>query len=214
MSARRSSAGQAIVVLALGMTVILAGAAVVIDGGNAMAQQRGTQNATDSAALAGAVVIAEKMGGATRSDADVVAAMSNVFSNNESTMETSYYISFEGTVVGTVGRGGSIPSDAAGIDTSGRRTFNTFLAAVAGQSVWTAGARATAVAGSLRSVCSAADGCGVMPVTFSIPITGCDGTNRPLRIGVDWALVSLDTALADQGVGDYESIVPLCKNGP
>jgi hypothetical protein len=51
-------------------------------------------------------------------------------------------------------------------------------------------------------------------MTFSIPITTCDGTNRPLRIGVDWPIVGLQTALADRGTGRYESIVPLCKNGP
>jgi Flp pilus assembly protein TadG len=205
--------GQAIVVLALSMTVILGATAIVIDGGNAMAQQRGTQNATDSAAFAGAVTIAEKMGGASRTDLDVVNAMYTSFANNGSAMNTAYYINFDGTVVGTVGRGGSIPSDASGIQANGERTFNTFLASVMGHNTWTAGASATVVAGSLRSVCSAADGCGVMPVTFSIPITSCDGTGRPLRIGVDWPLVSLKTAQADS-TGTYESIVPLCKNGP
>ncbi len=205
--------GQAIVVLALSMTVILGATAIVIDGGNAMAQQRGTQNATDSAAFAGAVTIAEKMGGASRTDLDVVHAMYTAFTNNGSAMNNAYYITFDGTVVGTVGRGGSIPHDAAGIQANGERTFDTFLASIMGQGTWTAGASATAVAGSLRSVCSAAEGCGVMPVTFSIPITACDGTGRPLRVGIDWPLVSLETAQADS-TGRYESIVPLCKNGP
>jgi Flp pilus assembly protein TadG len=111
----RSQAGQALAVLAISMTVILGATAVVIDGGNGMAQQRGTQNATDSAAFAGAVVLAEKMAGATRLDSDVVNAMTTAFANNGSTMSTSYYVSFEGSVLGTVGRGGSIPRDAAGI---------------------------------------------------------------------------------------------------
>lgn len=217
VSHRRTSAdgqrGQALAVLAISMTVILGATAMVIDGGNGMAQQRGTQNATDSAAFAGAVVIAEKMAGATRVDSDVVNAMNTAFTNNGSTMSTSYYISFEGTVLGTVGRGGSIPHDAAGIQATGQRTFNTFLASIMGQDTWTAGAGATAVAGSLRSICGAYDGCGVMPVTFSIPITACDGTGRPMRIGIDWPITSLQTALADTS-GQYESIVPLCKNGP
>jgi hypothetical protein len=139
--------------------------------------------------------------------------MNAAFANNGSAMNTAYYLNFDGAVVGTVGRGGSIPQDAAGIQAAGERTFNTFLASIMGQNTWTAGASATAVAGSLRSVCSAEDGCGVMPVAFSIPITSCDGTNRPLRIGIDWPLVSLKTARADSA-GTYESIVPLCKNGP
>jgi hypothetical protein len=210
---RRSRNGQALVVLALSMTVILGATAMVIDGGNAMVQQRGTQNATDSAAFAGAVVIAEKMGGATRMDSDVVAAMEGAFENNASEMGTAQYIEFDGDVAGTVGRGGSIPQDAAGIRALGSRTFDTFLASIMGESTWTAGAGATAIAGSLRSVCAAADGCGVMPVAFSIPITSCDGTGRPLRVGIDWSLVSVATAQADTD-GEYQSIVPLCKNGP
>ena len=199
--------------IVLSMTVVLAATAMVIDGGNAMSQQRGTQNATDAAALAAAVVIAEKMGGETRDDDDVEDTMVSVFGDNAASMGTSYYVDYDYNIVGTVGRGGSIPSDAAGVQATGTRTFDTFLAGMIGLDTWDAGAQATAIAGALRSICSASDGCGVMPVTFSIPITACDGTNRPLRVGVDWALVSLDVALADSS-GQYESIVPLCKNGP
>jgi Flp pilus assembly protein TadG len=210
---RRGERGQALVFITLSMAVVLAATAMVIDGGNAMSQQRGTQNAADSAALAGAVVIAEKMGGATRTDSDVRNAMLRSFSGNGSTMEPSFYVDYNENVVGTVGRGGSIPSDAAGVQATANRTFDTYLAGIVGLTSMEAGAEATALAGALRSVCSAADGCGVMPVTFSIPISSCDGTSRPLRIGVDWPIVSLETALADT-TGRYESIVPLCKNGP
>ena len=68
--------------MALSMTVILAATAMVIDGGNAMAQQRGTQNATDAAALAGALVIAEKMGGDDANRRRRRTAMLQSFSNN------------------------------------------------------------------------------------------------------------------------------------
>lgn len=210
----RREGGQALVLLALSMTVVLVATAMVIDGGNAMTQQRGTQNATDAAALAGALTIAEDMGGESKVDSDVRSAMLGAFSNNNATMGTSYYVDYQQNIVGTVGRGGSIPSDAGGVQVAGTRTFDTFLAGAIGLSSMTSGAGATAIAGALRSICSAADGCGVMPVTFSIPITTCDGSNRPLRIGVDWPLVSMDVALADQNVGQYESIVPLCQNGP
>ena len=211
---RRNEKGQALAIMAITMTVILAATAMVIDGGNAMAQQRGTQNATDAAALAGTIVIAEKMSGDSRTDADVVSAMTAAFSQNGGTsMSTSYYVSFGGSVVGTVGRGGGIPAEADGVRAGGQRTFDTFLAGLMGQPSWTAGATASALAGGLRSICAADDGCGVMPVTFSIPITSCDGTGRPLRLGVDWPLTTLATARADSS-GRYMSIVPLCKNGP
>ncbi len=213
MATRRKQGGQALPVLAIFLTVILGATAMVIDGGNAMSQQRGTQNATDSAALAGALVIAEKMGGTSRGDVDVALAVDDAFDTNGSEPGTSYYVDYTNTIVGTVGRGGSIPSDAAGITANGSRTFPTFVAGVLGMNELTSSAQATAYAGALRSLCSAQDGCGAMPVTFSIPITTCDGSNRPLRIGVDWPLVGLDVAQGEHG-HDYESIVPLCKNGP
>jgi len=212
-SRRDREVGQALVVMVVALSALLAAGAMVIDGGNAMAEQRGTQNAADAAALAGAVVVAEKFGGQTKTDSDVVSAMNNAYTQNGSSGNGSYYIDYNYNVVGTVGRGGSIPSEAGGIRAQGTRNFDTFLAGVVGINSWTANADATAMAGALRSVCAATDGCGVMPVTFSIPITSCDGTGQPLRIGVDWPLVGLDVAKADT-TGRYESIVPLCKNGP
>jgi Flp pilus assembly protein TadG len=205
--------GQALVFVALSMTVILGATAMVLDGGNAMAQQRETQNAADAAALAGAVVLAQDMGGDDHNDADVRTTMLQSFNSNGTSMGTSYYVDYLYNIVGTVGRGGSIPDDAAGIQVVGNRTFDTYLAGVVGLDTMTSGAGATAMAGALRSICSAANGCGVAPVTFSIPITTCDGSSRPLRIGVDWPLVSEDVARSDVD-GDYMSIVPLCKNGP
>ena len=43
---------------------MLAFVGLVIDGGNAWAQQRTTQNGTDAAAQGGATVLAQKLGGA------------------------------------------------------------------------------------------------------------------------------------------------------
>ena len=210
----RNQSGQALVVIVIGMTIVLGATAMVIDGGNAMAQQRQTQNATDAAALAGALTIAQDMGGESQSDNDVRSAMLDAFSENSALMTTAQYVDFDKNVLGSVGSGGSIPSDAAGVQTVGNRTFSTFLAGMMGLGSMTAGANATALAGSLRSVCSAADGCGVIPVTFSIPISTCDGQNRPLRIGQNWPLVSENIARADWDTGRYMSIVPLCTNGP
>ena len=210
---REGQGGQALVFVALSMTVILGATAMVLDGGNAMAQQRETQNAADAAALAGAVVLAQDMGGDDQNDADVRTAMLQSFNRNGTSMGTSYYVDYDYNIIGTVGRGGSVPDDAAGIQVLGNRTFDTYLAGVVGIDTMTSGAGATAMAGALRSICSAANGCGVAPVTFSIPITTCDGSSRPLRIGVDWPLVSEDVARADTS-GQYMSIVPLCKNGP
>src|SRR4029079_2923527 len=108
------------------------GAAIVIDGGNGMSQQRGTQNASDAAALAGVLVMAQKMGGQTKTDSDVLNAMTSAFTQNATTMQTSFYTDFDKNVVGTVGRGGSIPVNAWGVQANGRRQFNTLLAGAVG----------------------------------------------------------------------------------
>src|SRR3954469_5375230 len=110
----RRESGQTLPLVALMMPVTRGGAGMVVDGANAMAQQRGTQNAADAAALAGAVVIAEKMGGESHTDSDVMTAVTSAFTRNGSVNATSFYVDYTNGVVGTVGRGGSIPSDAGG----------------------------------------------------------------------------------------------------
>ena len=207
---RTGQSGQSIVVLAISMAVILAATAVVLDGGNAMAQQRGTQNATDSAALAGAVVIGQQFSGALKSDPDVLSAVSNAFSTNGTAMGTSYYVDFSMNHVGTVGEGGAIPAAASGVEANGTRSFNTLLAGIIGQSTWTAGATATALAGDWVGGCDANDGCASLPVVYSIPIITCDGTNRPLIVGGEYTSIGLPS----QATAANESIVPLCKTGP
>jgi len=75
-------AGQTLVVVALALTAILAMGALLVDGGNAYAQQRRTQNASDSASEAGATVLAQSLmsiasGGAPRTDTNVLAALNS-----------------------------------------------------------------------------------------------------------------------------------------
>ena len=50
---RRREGGQILVIFVGGLIALFLGVAVVVDGGNAMAQQRDTQNAADSASEAG-----------------------------------------------------------------------------------------------------------------------------------------------------------------
>jgi hypothetical protein len=212
-SRRQEQRGQALAVMVIGISVFVIASGMVLDGGNAMTQQRAVQNGADSAALAGAVVIIEQRGGAARDDDDVLDAITEAFADNGGQLASASYVDFARTAVGTVGQGGSIPASAWGVHATGTHTFSTLLAGFAGITTMTAGAEATALGGALRGVCSASDGCGVMPVTFSIPITTCDGTNRPLRVGIEWPLVGLSTALNDSS-GRYMSTVPLCTTGP
>jgi hypothetical protein len=210
---RRGEHGQALVIMTVALTVLLAMAALVIDAGNAMAQHRATQNASDAAAMAGASVIVEELAGVPRNDANVLAAVEGAFAANGTTFEFAEYVNENNIVVGSVGQGGGIPHNAYGVRATGYRDFPTFIAGFFGMSEMDATASATAISGEPQGVCPATEGCAVLPVTFSIPVRVCDGTNRPLRIGEEWPLVDLATAQADSS-GQHMSIIPLCTNGP
>lgn len=56
---RTGWSGQALVLIVLAMVAMMAMVGLIVDGGNAFVQQRDAQNASDSAAEAGAVVIAK-----------------------------------------------------------------------------------------------------------------------------------------------------------
>ena len=53
----RSRDGQVLVIVAAGMFVLIAMVGLIIDGGNALAQQRRAQNAADGIAMSGTAVI-------------------------------------------------------------------------------------------------------------------------------------------------------------
>ena len=53
-SRRRSERGQILVIMIVGIVTILIATSVIVDGGNAWAQQRSTENGADAAALVGA----------------------------------------------------------------------------------------------------------------------------------------------------------------
>jgi len=206
---RQRQHGQALVIAALSFTALLAMFGLVIDAGNAFVQQRGTQNGADSAALAGATVMVENMGGSPQNDAAVLTAVQASMSSNHSKLSSAWYVDWNGADVGTVGQAldGAIPSTAAGVHVRADRTFGTYVSGIVGISSLNVGADATARAGTL------AGGPG-LPLTFSVNISDCAG-NGSIIIGTNpWPTVSLATAMADRGVGQYEAIVPLCKTGP
>ncbi|HEY5629909.1 MAG TPA: pilus assembly protein TadG-related protein [Candidatus Limnocylindrales bacterium] len=149
--------GQILVVFALASTVIILAAGLVIDGGYALAQRRGAQNAADFAALAGARVIAEWVGGDTANgtDANVQSAIANSIQANQSAAITfgapngPVYVTSSGAPNGFVGAvaGGAIPAGTVGVTVASSRTWNPFFLGVAGFSNWTASAVATAKGG-------------------------------------------------------------------
>ena len=86
-SKRERQRGQMIMLFALALTAIILVVGLVVDGGYALVQRRNAQNAADFAALAGARIVAEKVGGDSTNgtDANVKAAIVNSLLVNKAT---------------------------------------------------------------------------------------------------------------------------------
>lgn len=210
--------GQVLAIMAIGLTGMLLMSALVIDGGNAWAQQRGNQNASDSASLAGSSVLLRNMAGDAQTNAAVLAAVQASFASNNTTFVSANYVDFARNDLGAIPNDGAPvltgPGAPVGVFARGTRTFGTYLAQLAGVTTLGTSAEATSIAGTADGVCSANSGCAVLPVTFSINTTDCAG-NGNIEIGKDlWPTVDLDDARADMGIGDLEAIYPLYKVGP
>lgn len=213
-----SDRGQILVIVAAGFLIMVAMVGLVIDGGHAWGRQRQTQNAADAAAEAGAIVLAQRLANVspTKTDAHVNAAVNAAFDASQASRQAAYYTDITAAMIDGSGAvttntasaaqvgGGSIPTNAAGVRAIGTQTFDTFLARVMGFTQFTTTAPATAVAGYISQVCSAAAGCDVMPVTVPVTVLGCDGSNNPAPVqpATDWS------------VSSQPLTVPLCKNGP
>ncbi len=214
-TARPDERGQILVMVAAGLVTLIAFIGVIIDGGNAWSQQRGMQNGTDAAAEAGAVVLAQRINGASRTDTDVAAAVANFGAKNNIQVPAAYYTDYTGSMLAPSGTittdpsaaarvgGGSIPNGTQGVRASGRRTFETFLARIIGINQWTTSGEATAVTGPPRSICAGADGCALLPVAFPVNVIQCDGSDKvQYKVPVE------------PYVAGRRYIFPLCFNSP
>jgi hypothetical protein len=87
--------GQALVIMVLALVVLMGISGLVIDGGNAMANERGVQNGADAAAEAGALVLASRLAGASTPaggwDSTINAAILSSALANGITVEAAYY---------------------------------------------------------------------------------------------------------------------------
>ncbi len=225
----RHQAGQVLVLLALGIVAMLAMVGLIVDGGNAFAQQRNTQNGADSAADAGALVLAQNAGVMVppKTDPDVWNAITAAALSNNMTAGAAYYTDVAGNLLtngGTIAPTtasavvvGSAPAGippcndpskcvdgrASGVRVIGTKTVDTYVARVVGMNSITISTTATAVAGYLNDICSSGAGCKALPVTFPVTTVGCDGTNKldPSVGGVPWVV-------------DQFYIIPLCQSDP
>ena len=216
ISGRPRQRGQIIVIVALAMTAMLAMVALVVDGGNAYAQQRRTQNGIDASAEAGAAQLARLMVGVAITDADVKAAVDlTAAANDITTVESAEYTLKDGiTVLGNVGDG-VIPPDTQGVMVGGSREFSTYVGGVVGMSQWTASAEATAITGFAEESGFG----GLIPLTFPILLTECESGGGPdkLYFPDDGIVDPPDNPAFGTSwpFGPNNMIaIPLCQNGP
>jgi hypothetical protein len=215
---RSGARGQIIVIAALAMVTMIGGVALILEGGNVYAHQRETQNAADAVANAGATVLAQRLGGATKSDANVLSAMQATananFLNSYSGLYTDVYghwltsggatTTSQGAAA-TVG-GGSIPPGAQGVQAYGSQNVPTTFGRVIGFPQFTASADAISVSGALTG--------GVfLPVVFPVNIVDCS-VDGDLGTGETyWSISDPDGPDAGTEPDGQEYIVPLCKTG-
>lgn len=204
--------GQILVVAALAMIAMIGLVALVLEGGNAYAQQRVVQNGADASANAGTVVLAQRLGGTNRTDADVFTAVSAVATSNQITAFTGRYTNVQGQPIDSSGTptslanavvvgSGTIPPNAQGVALGGTRSFDTMIGRAIGFNTFDASADATAVTGRLT-------GGAFLPVVFPVNITDCSQNGSTGTGESNWLLSQPGTPPVGQ-----EYIVPLCKTG-
>lgn len=223
----RREGGQIIVIVAVAMIVLVAMTGLVIDGGALFAQQRAAQNGADGSATAGALVIAEHLGGATgRTNKTVYDSIDSIATLNDLGAWTAEYTDVVGEPIGVpiVDAVTAIPPTARGVLVGGTRFVDTTFSRVLGFGQMPATAEATVVAGALDGECVAdEDGCALIPVTFPVQLYQCDSQGNlitPTVIGggtPNYPIVgaeSLPTAADPNGDESKLSILPLCaKSG-
>jgi len=214
---RPAERGQILVIVAVGMIAFIAMVGLVIDGGNAWGQQRETQNAADSAAKAGTVIVQRNLAGTAATDGAVGCAVEDAAADNDAELESAEYTNHTGSPyspsvpVGTCGSTGGIPSGAQGVRAVATTEFDTYLMGVIGFNELRATADATAVVGRVEMICPPSFGCAVLPVTFPRTMDTCDGTNHREIGDEDWPLLDPLVDTLDDG---NLVIVPLCATGP
>ena len=125
----------------------------MVDGGTALVQRRDSQNASDFAALAGARVVAEKIGGDTTNgtDANVQAAIDHSSLSTGAPITFGapngpQYVDTRGTKSGTLVQADD-PGAAVGVSLDTTRNFSPYFLGIIGMNNWSATADATARGG-------------------------------------------------------------------
>ncbi|MEX0630079.1 MAG: pilus assembly protein TadG-related protein [Chloroflexota bacterium] len=199
----RTTRGQALIIVALGMVVLVGAVGLVIDGGHLWGRQRDTQNGDDSAAEAGAVQLVKILRG-NISVADGAAAVCSAVeaqaAANEVDVDLAYYTDLAGNRLGVAidadGTCQPIPACtpptcagdfASGVEVLASVVADTFLMGIMGFDQVTISTTATAIGGYVLEPCQSEDveGCLILPITPPVTVVVCDNTNRPVTQDTD-----------------------------
>jgi Putative Flp pilus-assembly TadE/G-like len=213
--------GQVLVIFVIGFFALIAGTAFVVDGANVMGQQRGTQNGADAASEAGTVVIAQYLMGGTSAtgatgtcpttpadpwDLEVCKAVYGSAAQNNVAIAGAQYTDFKGAPIGAVGAG-TMPAGSQGVQAFAKRQFDTYFARAIGMPTFTATTQATAVTGTVTTLCAAGSTCGLFPITVPFEVSNCDNTGKVVPGTGPWPFLG-----NNQTTTANEAIVPLCKD--
>jgi Flp pilus assembly protein TadG len=166
----KSAPGQAVILVALALVLLVAMAGLGIDGANAFNKRRNASNAADAAAMAGANALIQELNKSTPGANSIVYSAVSTYLNKHgidptdpSNPWTAYYTNSSGT------RGNAVTNDSSQVDTTARgiavdvrNTFGTWFMPVLGQSTLTVGGTATAIFGKHRL-----EGGDILPITMS-----------------------------------------------
>ena len=170
--------GQAIVIVAFALVVLLAFAGLAVDGGRAYTARRQTQNAADAGVVAATRKLAEMIAGCDSGSVDndniVAQALVDLARHNgvdhfsPDANIKAWYVDSETNRLGEVGVGGGIPNNAAGVEAQMTVTDTATFMRVLGRDHIGASANATAMTGPVRQF----SGGGMLPI--GVPVQRVD----------------------------------------
>lgn len=218
----QSERGQAIVIVAGAIVVLLAFLGLAVDGGTVYANRRRTQNASDAASLAGTRLLAEAICGDPSIDDTAIAQAVNSYAEKNGVDDsngvagdeinsnvTAYYVHFANNDViqydppELVGDGDGIPTGASGIQTTTAITRSTYFLGLVGQPSGTASSVATAITGPLLTT-----GGGLTPIGIPIQVVQDLNPEDPFSVNMGASCSGEDdcavTYIDDSGANSIE----------
>lgn len=164
LNLKSSLRGQAAVLVALTLVVVVAAVGLALDGGNAFNQRRHTNNAADAAAMAAtrAIITQKRDSGDGSAVNDAIETYLTAHLGNGTYSNTAFYINRQAQQLGPVDDGTDVPDDAQGVIVNVQYTFRTFFMTILGRDTLTVGGQGMALYGPLGS----AIGGDLIPLAF------------------------------------------------